>query len=105
MPNDKKAVYKKHIVMGRECLIVQKAEKRAEKAILNFFGGGMMIGPDKGDVDVIVKLVQKTNSDVWFPMYPLCTDHCTAALKEAGFSKVKTDHHKNKPWLTVLARK
>ena len=29
----------------------------------------------------------------------------TAALKEAGFSKVKADHHKNKPWLTVLARK
>ena len=29
----------------------------------------------------------------------------TAALMEAGFSKVKTDHHKNKPWLTVLARK
>jgi len=29
----------------------------------------------------------------------------TAALKEAGFSKVKTDHHKNKPWITVLARK
>ena len=28
-----------------------------------------------------------------------------AALKEAGFSKVKADHHKNKPWLTVLARK
>lgn len=28
-----------------------------------------------------------------------------AALKEAGFSKVKTDHHKNKPWITVLARK
>lgn len=27
------------------------------------------------------------------------------ALKEAGFSKVKVDHHKNKPWLTVLARK
>lgn len=24
----------------------------------------------------------------------------TAALKEAGFSKVKTDHHKSKPWLT-----
>ena len=28
-----------------------------------------------------------------------------AALKEAGFSKVKADHHKNKPWLTVIARK
>ena len=28
-----------------------------------------------------------------------------AALKAAGFSKVKTDHHKSKPWITVLARK
>lgn len=28
-----------------------------------------------------------------------------AALKEAGFSKVKTDHHKNKPWITVIAVK
>ena len=28
-----------------------------------------------------------------------------SALKEAGFSKVKTDHHKNKPWITVLAKK
>jgi len=27
------------------------------------------------------------------------------ALNEAGFTKVKADHHKNKPWLTVLARK
>lgn len=27
------------------------------------------------------------------------------ALKEAGFSKVKAVHHKNKPWITVLARK
>ena len=28
-----------------------------------------------------------------------------AALKAAGFSKVKSDHHKSKPWITVLARK
>ena len=28
-----------------------------------------------------------------------------AALKGAGFSKVKADHHQNKPWLTVIARK
>lgn len=30
-------------------------------------------------------------------------DDIKAALKEAGFSKVKTDHHKNKPWITVIA--
>jgi SAM-dependent methyltransferase len=27
------------------------------------------------------------------------------ALKDAGFSKVKADHHKSKPWITVIARK
>ena len=27
------------------------------------------------------------------------------ALKEAGFSKVKADHHPTKPWITVLAKK
>lgn len=28
-----------------------------------------------------------------------------AALKGAGFSKMKAYHHKNKPWLTVIAKK
>ena len=28
-----------------------------------------------------------------------------AALKAAGFSRVETDHHPNKPWIAVLARK
>ena len=50
MPKDHKAIYKKHIVLGHECLVVQKEEKRSEKTILYFFGGGMMIGPDKGDL-------------------------------------------------------
>lgn len=28
-----------------------------------------------------------------------------AALREAGFSKVKADHHKKNPWIVVLAKK
>ncbi len=28
-----------------------------------------------------------------------------SALRDAGFSKVKTDHHKKRPWITVLAVK
>jgi SAM-dependent methyltransferase len=28
-----------------------------------------------------------------------------SALKAAGFSKIKSDHHPSKPWITVLARK
>ncbi len=85
MPGDKKAVYREHEVLGQKCLIVQKNETRAERAILYFFGGGMMIGPDKGDVDVIVKLVRKTGCDVWFPMYPLCTDHCITEAYEMAY--------------------
>ena len=27
------------------------------------------------------------------------------ALKAAGFSKVTTDHHPSKPWITVIAKK
>ncbi len=27
------------------------------------------------------------------------------ALKAAGFTKIKTDHHKSKPWITVIAKK
>ena len=26
-------------------------------------------------------------------------------LKRAGFSEITTDHHPNKPWITILARK
>ena len=32
-------------------------------------------------------------------------DEIETALKNAGFSKVKSDHHKSKPWITVLAKK
>ena len=48
----------------------------SERAILYFFGGGMVIGPDKGDLPVMRKLMQDTGCDMWFPFYPLCTEHC-----------------------------
>ena len=76
MPKDKKAVYREHHVCGNPVLVVQKAEKAAPRAVLYFFGGGMMIGPDKGDLDCVRQLVNKAGCDVWFPIYPLCTDHC-----------------------------
>lgn len=33
------------------------------------------------------------------------TEQITDALKAAGFTIVKTDHHKRKPWITVIAKK
>ena len=47
-----------------------------DRAILYFFGGGMVIGPDKGDLPVMRKLCRETGCDVWFPFYPLCMKHC-----------------------------
>ena len=50
--------------------------KPSERAILYFLGGGMVIGPDKGDLPVMRKLCREIGCDVWFPFYPLCMEHC-----------------------------
>lgn len=76
MPTDRKAHYEKKMIHGFPCLVVRREETPAKRAILFFFGGGMVIGPDKGDAAVLRKLCFGTNSDVWFPCYPLCTEHC-----------------------------
>ena len=56
--------------------MVRARETPAKRAILFFFGGGMVIGPDKGDAAVLRKLCFGSDSDVWFPIYPLCTEYC-----------------------------
>ena len=75
-PTDHKAYYETITVNGFPCLIVRNAPQPSERAILYFFGGGMVIGPDKGDLPVMRKLARETGCDVWFPFYPLCTEHC-----------------------------
>ena len=76
MPTDCKAHYEMITVNGFPCLIVRENPMPSERAILYFFGGGMVIGPDKGDLPVMRKLMQATGCDMWFPFYPLCTEHC-----------------------------
>ena len=71
-----KAYYETIAVNGFPCLIVREHPKPSERAILYFFGGGMVIGPDKGDLPVMRKLCRETGCDVWFPFYPLCMEHC-----------------------------
>ena len=51
-PTDRKAHYETILVNGFPCLIVRENEEPAQRAILYFFGGGMVIGPDKGDLPV-----------------------------------------------------
>ena len=75
-PTDNKAHYEMITVKGFPCLIVREKPEPSRRAILYFFGGGMVIGPDKGDLPVMRKLMRETGCDVWFPFYPLCTEHC-----------------------------
>ena len=75
-PTDRKAYYETITVNGFPCLIVREKPEPSSRAILYCFGGGMVIGPDKGDLPVMRKLMRDTGCDVWFPFYPLCTAHC-----------------------------
>ena len=84
-PTDNKAHYETIDVNGFPCLIVRQSEKPAERAILYFFGGGMVIGPDRGDLPVMRKLGRDTGCDVWFPFYPLCTEHCITETYDMAF--------------------
>ena len=85
-PTDSKAYYETITVNGFPCLIVRESSKPSECAILYFFGGGMVIGPDKGDLPVMRKLCRETGCDVWFPFYPLCMEHCIRNIKELQIS-------------------
>ncbi len=76
MPNDSKAHYTDHLIQERyHCLEINIEKKRRDKAILFVFGGGMILGSDKGDVGLSRKIAETTNSDVWLPYYPLCHAH------------------------------
>ena len=85
MPSDKKAYYEKIMVNGFPCLIVRERPEPSKRAVLYFFGGGMLIGPDKGDIPVIRKLCRETGADIWFPCYPLCDEHCITVTYDMAF--------------------
>lgn len=84
-PTDHKACYEMIDVNGFPCLIVRAKPEPSERAILYFFGGGMVVGPDRGDLPVMRKLMQDTGCDVWFPFYPLCTEHCITETYEMAY--------------------
>ena len=86
MPTDRKAHYEKKMINGFPCLIVRADETPAKRAILFFFGGGMVIGPDKGDAAVLRRLCHGTGCDVWFPVYPLCTEHCITESYDMAYA-------------------
>jgi acetyl esterase/lipase len=76
MPTDNKAHYTDHLIQGQyHCVEIDIEKTRCKNAILFVFGGGMILGSDKGDIGLSRKIAEKTGSDVWFPYYPLCHEH------------------------------
>lgn len=76
LPDDGKAYYADQLIQEKwHCLRIQRREQPSERAILFFFGGGMLMNADKGDVASARRLSERTGCDVWFPFYPLCLEH------------------------------
>ena len=59
MPTDRKAHYEKRVVNGFPCLIVRVESKPSQRA---------------------------TGCDVWFPIYPLCTEHCITVSYDMAYA-------------------
>ena len=76
LPADNKANYTDHLIQNEyHCLEIDTEDKRKERAILFVFGGGMILGSDKGDIGLSRKIAGETECDVWFPYYPMCHEH------------------------------
>lgn len=73
MPTDKKFRYADELISGKyHCLKIETQPQKSKKALLFIFGGGYIIGSDKGDISVAADMGSKSGRDVWFPYYPLC---------------------------------
>lgn len=75
MPKDTKARYADRMILDCHCLTMETQPKKSDRALLFLFGGGMLLGPDNGDVKIARDMGRRSGRDVWFPYYPLCNDH------------------------------
>lgn len=75
VPTDAKARYGERHIQGHPCLIMETQSRKSNRALLFLFGGGMLLGPDDGDVKIARDMGRRSGRDVWLPYYPLCTDH------------------------------
>lgn len=75
MPKDTKARYGERRIQGHPCLVMETQPGKSKRALLFLFGGGMLLGADNGDIKTARDIGRRSGRDVWFPYYPLCTDH------------------------------
>ena len=60
--------------MGYRLLSYQKNKSFAKEVVLYLFGRGMIKQPNKLDFKLAERIMEKTDKDVWFLFYPLCSE-------------------------------
>lgn len=89
-----KCDYRIEVIEGRPCVIVKKLGSSPKRALMLFFGGGYFMPPDKKDYANIIEIANTTDTEVWFPLYPLApkakmsaTMKCVLAVYEKMLEK------------------
>jgi len=67
----KKYEYKEKQLGGQPCYCFRPKDKKIERAVLLFFGGGYLIPPSKEDFSLAGEIAEHTRAEVYLPMYPL----------------------------------
>lgn len=60
---------------GTKCYVVREKDRQPKKAVLYLFGGGYILPPDPGDIVLCGQIAEKSDAEVWFPLYPMAPEH------------------------------
>ena len=63
------------LINGTVCYVVRERIGRPDKAVLYLFGGGYILPPDPGDIELCGQIAENCNAEVWFPLYPMAPEH------------------------------
>ncbi len=88
MPSDKKAFYRRETIQKNTDLLIVRSKKFAdepEKAVLFIFGAGGTMNAWKPHLMMVRSIADRTNSEVFMPLYPLCTDASVSAAVETAY--------------------
>lgn len=88
MPKDAKVRYADRLILACHCLTMETQPKKSDRALLFLFGGGMLLGPDNGDVKIARDMGRCSGWDVWFPYYPLCSDHSMLETTQMVYEEI-----------------
>lgn len=59
-------------ILGKQpCYCIRSKNKKSERAVLLFFGGGYLMTPSGRDFSLAGEIAESTESEVYLPIYPL----------------------------------